>query len=169
MNRSYPLFVSFLFFSLAPLPASPSPSAPAPEKEKTAWTEYHRAYAETRAYKVLRTEPGGVKEVMLRTACLRDLEETWSCEAVLEIYRKLSVLAMPRQVTFNLKPPGGGERPAPAERLGGYAVDCAGGRYAPLSIEWRAADGARITRIEYPERAWRPLERLEKLAAQVCR
>ncbi|MBI3127824.1 MAG: hypothetical protein HYZ11_09490 [Candidatus Tectomicrobia bacterium] len=163
------LSLAFLLFALIPSSAFAASAAAPPAKESATWTEYHRAYAETRAYRVLRTEPGGAKEVVLRTACLRDLEETWSCEAVLEIYRKLSVLAMPRQVTFNLKPPGGGERPAPAERLGGYAVDCAGGRYAPLSIEWRAADGSRITRIEYPERGWRPLERLEKLPAQVCR
>lgn len=143
--------------------ASPALAQPAP-----AWTEYHREYAEVRAYRVLRTEADGVREVMLRTACLPGLKETWSCEAVLEIYRKLSVLAMPRQVTFTYHPPKGGERPSVTERLSGYAIDCKKEAYAPLSIEWRGAKGQRVTRIEYPGRGWRPLEKIELLGKQVC-
>ncbi|OGL63629.1 MAG: hypothetical protein A3J27_00505 [Candidatus Tectomicrobia bacterium RIFCSPLOWO2_12_FULL_69_37] len=143
-------------------------SAPAPAQEAKGWKEYSRGHAEVKAYRVLNREADGVREVLLRTACLPGQEESWSCGASLEIYRKLSVLVMPRLVTFSMKPPEGGERPRPAERLSRYAIDCAGKRYAPLSIEWRASGGEKITRIEYPAREWRPLDRIEDLGRQVC-
>ena len=142
--------------------------APALAQEAKGWVEYRREYAEVKAYRVLNREPDGVREVLLRTACLPGREESWSCGASLEIYRKLSVLVMPRQVTFAMKPPEGGERPTPAERLSRYAIDGAGKRYAPLSIEWRGVGGETITRIEYPQREWRGLDRIEVLGRQVC-
>lgn len=145
-------------------------AAPASAQEAREWVEYGRSYAEARAYKVLKEEPGGTKEVLARAACLPDLKETGGCVTALELYRKLSGLVMGGMVTFRAKAPPGAEEPGPAaERLTRYAVDCARKEYAPLSLEWRDARGEKIMRADYPGREWRALDRIEELGKRVCK
>ena len=157
---------------LRPIPASLLAlllALPASAQEAKEWVQYHKERAEVRAFKVLQREEGGVQEVLARIACLPDLKETEGCATALEVYRKLSSLLMRSRVTFRAEAAPGKEGPGGASvRLTRYAVDCARKRYAPLSIEWRGVGGETITRIEYPQREWRGLDRIEVLGRQVC-
>jgi hypothetical protein len=144
-------------------------AAPALAQERHGWVPYHKERAEVRAYRVLARGEGGVQEVLARIACLPDLKETEGCATALEVFRKLSALLMRSRVTFRAEASPGKEGPGGArERLTRYAVDCARKRYAPLSIEWRGAEGEKLMRIDYPGREWRELDRIEELAKKVC-
>lgn len=163
-NTVVPRLASACLLALALL------ALPASAQEAEEWVEYSRKYAEVKAYRVLAREPDGVREVLARIACLPGMNETGGCLTVLEVYRKLSVLVMGSRLAFHQKPPPeGGEPGAIAGRATRYAIDCGKKRYAPLSIEWSDARGNPVTRIDYPGRDWRELDKIADLAGRVCR
>lgn len=142
----------------------PAPAAAAAGQ----WVEYGREYAEVKAYKLLARGAHGEREVLARIACLPGMEETDGCVLALEIYRKLAMLMLWRQVAPRPETPPGGKPGVVTERLTRYTIDCAKERYVPVFIQWNDAHGRRVSRIDYGKHGWRSTDKIPDLAKKVC-